>query len=317
MILIRQLPTLGLLTLVLLLSACTKQGIYDTAIGWERSSAGLEADRVDVGELDIAYLRNKEPADGETVVLIHGFGANKDNWTRLAGELTGEFNVYAIDLPGHGDSSKGLDLGYRFEDQVRHVHRILEALDIGKTHMMGNSMGGAITALYAATYPDQIRSAVLFDPAGIFKYDSELVDLVLEGDNPLIPKKEGDLKRLIDFALEEKPFVPWPIYDVMEEKAIANQGVNEVIFRAIQDTGYDSAFRNDITRIQAPVLVVWGKKDRVINYRNAEVFVEQIPNARKVLLEGVGHAPMIEVPVQSAELFREFRVALHGRNETR
>lgn len=300
------LPVIALLISTLFLSACSRHSLYETAISWERSGAGLEASSVRVSEMTIAYLSNVEPVDGETIVLVHGFGANKDNWTWLARELTNDFNVYAIDLPGHGDSSKALDLGYRFEDQVGHVSKILSALEIDEAHMMGNSMGGAITALYAATYPEQVRSAVLFDPAGIFEHDSELVDLVMDGDNPLIPAKEGDFKRLIDFALEKKPFVPWPIYDVMEEKAIANREVNEVIFTAIRDTGFEPDFRNAITRIEAPVLVVWGKEDRVINYRNAEVFVDRIPDARMVLLEGIGHAPMVEVPEESAQLFREF-----------
>lgn len=299
-------PLIALLVSTLFLSACSRHTLYENAISWERSGAGLEESSVQVGDMTIAYLSNVDPVDGETIVLIHGFGANKDNWVRLARKLTNEFNVYAIDLPGHGESSKALDLGYRFEDQVGHVSKILSALEIDEAHMMGNSMGGAITALYAATYPDQVRSAVLFDPAGIFEHDSKLVDLVMDGDNPLIPAKEGDFKRLIDFALEKKPFVPWPIYEVMEEKAIANREVNEVIFAAIRDTGFEPDFRNAITRIEAPVLVVWGKEDRVINYRNAEVFVDRIPDARMVLLEGVGHAPMVEVPEESAQLFREF-----------
>jgi pimeloyl-ACP methyl ester carboxylesterase len=52
--------------------------------------------------------------------------------------------------------------------------------------------------------------------------------------------------------------------------------------------------------------VVWGKLDRVIDYRNADVFVEAIPNARKAILEDIGHAPMVEAPEQSADLFRDF-----------
>lgn len=295
-----------LLVATLLISACSKQSIYDSAIGWERSSAGLETAEVTVGELDIAYLRSKETVEGDTLVLIHGFGANKDNWTRLAKEFKGEFNVYAIDLPGHGDSSKPLDIGYRFEDQVSYLNQILAELGVRQFHMMGNSMGGAITALYAATHPDQIQTAVLFDPAGIFEYESELVDRVMDGDNPLIPKKKGDFDKLLDFALEKRPFVPWPIFDVMEEKAIANREVNEVIFAAIRDTGFEPNFRDAITRIEAPVLVVWGKLDRVIDYRNADVFVDAIPNARKVLLDDIGHAPMVETPAESARLFREF-----------
>lgn len=300
------LPLISLLIVTLFLSACSRQSLYDNAMGWERSSAGLQRASIQVGELDIAYLSNSEPVDGETIVLVHGFGANKDSWTRLANELTDEFNVYAIDLPGHGESSKPLDLGYSFKDQVAYLSDILSALGIEQTHIMGNSMGGAITALYAATYPSQIRSAVLFNPAGIFEYDSELVALVMDGDNPLIPTQAGDFERLLDFAMEKKPFAPWPVYDIMEERAIANQDVNKVIFAAIRDSGFEPDFRQAITGIEAPVLVIWGMEDRVINYRNAEVFVQQIPNARKALLAGIGHAPMVEVPEESAQLFREF-----------
>ncbi|WP_375183060.1 alpha/beta fold hydrolase, partial [Marinobacter sp.] len=259
-----------------------------------------------VGDLDIAYLRNAEANPGDTIVMVHGFGANKDNWTRLADQLTDDFNVYAIDLPGHGDSSKPLDLGYSLDEQTEHLASILTALGIDRFHMMGNSMGGAITALFAARYPERIKTAVLFDPAGIFEHESELVDLVREGDNPLIPSKPGDLKRLMDFALEEEPFVPWPILGVLEDKAIANQDINRVIFAAIRDSGFESAFRQQITRIQDPVLVVWGKQDRIIDYRNGALFVAAIPDARLELLDGIGHAPMLEAPERSAQLFRTF-----------
>jgi pimeloyl-ACP methyl ester carboxylesterase len=302
-------PRFQLLVVVLvaaLVSACSRQGLYEAAIQLERSSAGLEATTTRVGDLDIAYLRNAEANPGDTIVMVHGFGANKDNWTRLADQLTDDFNVYAIDLPGHGDSSKPLDLGYNLDEQTEHLAGILTALGIDRFHMMGNSMGGAITALFAARYPERIKTAVLFDPAGIFEHESELVDLVREGDNPLIPSKPGDLKRLMDFALEEEPFVPWPILGVLEDKAIANQDINRVIFAAIRDSGFESAFRQQITRIHDPVLVVWGKQDRIIDYRNGALFVEAIPDARLELLDGIGHAPMLEAPERSAQLFRTF-----------
>lgn len=301
----RFLPLVVILA-TLLITACSRQSIYETAIQLERSSSGLEADRVQVGELEIAYLRNSKPTDGDTIVMVHGFGANKDNWTRLADHLTRDFNVFAIDLPGHGDSSKPLDLGYTLPEQTEHLGRILEALAIDQAHMMGNSMGGAITALFAARYPDRLQSAVLFDPAGIHEYDSELVERVENGDNPLIPAKPGDLRRLMDFALEQKPFVPWPVLDVLEQKAIANQDVNRVIFNAIRNSEHAARFRDQLALIRDPVLVVWGKEDRVINYRNGDLFVAAIADARLELMENIGHAPMIEAPEDSAELIRGF-----------
>ncbi len=303
-------PTLPLQALMLfvlvLLAGCSRQSIYDTALAWERGAADLEEARLEIDGLSISYLHNRPMPGAETLVMLHGFGANKDNWLRMARHLTDDYTVYAFDLPGHGDSSKPLDIGYSIADQVGYVHAMLDKLELGQVHMMGNSMGGAITALYAATHPERIRSAILFDPAGVFEYDSELVTLVKEGDNPLIVKQPGDFERLVDFALEKEPFVPWPIYSVMEERAIANRAVNERIFAAIRDSGYQPGFRDALEQITAPVLVVWGRQDRITDYRNGAIFVERIPDARLELLEGVGHAPMVEVPERSATLVRDF-----------
>ncbi|KEF30731.1 lipase [Marinobacter nitratireducens] len=299
--------------LAVLLGGCSRYELYQSAIDLERSSSGLQSDTVKVGSLDIAYLKNQEANTGDTIVMVHGFGANKDNWTRLANELTDDFNVIAVDLPGHGESSKPLDLDYSLTGQARRLATILNALSLDEFHMMGNSMGGAITALYSAIYPEQVKSAVLFDPAGIFEYESELVELVTNGENPLIPSQEGDLERLMAFALEEPPFVPWPILGVMEEKAIANREINQVIFAALRESNDDPAFKERISGIQAPVLLIWGKEDRVINYQNGQVFEATIPNAELILMDDIGHAPMIEAPEESARLFREFLASRASR----
>lgn len=302
-------PVRVFLMLVLLstlaLAACSRDEIYDAAIGYERRSAGLELKKLEVDELTIAYLNNEPIANAPTLVLLHGFGANKDNWLRMAAHLTDSYNVYAIDLPGHGDSSKPLDIGYSISDQVGYLNRILRELSLDNIHLAGNSMGGAIAAMYAARYPGNVQSATLFDPAGVFKFDSELVALVQQSENPLIVENEGDFERLIDFALEKKPFVPWPIYSVMEQRAIANLPVNRRIFAAIRDSGYHPDFHDALQQITAPVLIVWGREDRVTNYRNGEVFQQEIPHSTLVILDNVGHAPMVEVPGQSAELMRE------------
>lgn len=297
---------MSILVIVVLLAGCSRQDLYDAAMAHERNAAGLVEASIDVDGRTIAYLHNATPRDGDTLVLVHGFAANKENWLRMAGHLTGTYNVYAIDLPGHGKSDRDLESDYSIKAQVGYMNAILDALGLDQVHMVGNSMGGAITALYAATYPDRIITATLLDPAGIFEFDSELVSRVLDGDNPLIVSKPGDFERLVDFALEQKPFVPWPIYSVMEEEALARKAINEYIFLQIRDSGYQPAFRNTLGSITAPVLVIWGKEDRVINYRNADVFAERIPRARKALLEDVGHAPMIEVPAKTARLVKDW-----------
>lgn len=291
---------------LLLLAGCSREEFFDNAIAWERDSAGLSPHEITVGDLRIGYLSNSEANDGEVLVMVHGFATDKDNWVRMAGELTGQYQVYAIDLPGHGDSSKELDRDYQLQSQVSYLHSILRALELDQVHLIGNSMGGAITALYAARYPDAIHSATLLNPAGVFQYESEFNIQLEEGNNPLIVSQPGDMERLVELALEQQPFVPWPIYDVMEERAIAKREVNERIFHALMNSVDDESFTEALATISVPVMVIWGKQDRVINYRNIEVFEQHIPNTRAIILEEIGHAPMIEAPERSATLLRTF-----------
>ncbi|MDX1757209.1 MAG: alpha/beta fold hydrolase [Marinobacter sp.] len=300
------LPALTLVVFGLLLTGCSRHELFDAALAWERDAAGLQPQELQTDGLTIAYLSNQQANDGDTLVMLHGFGGNKDNWVRMAGRLSDEFNIYAIDLPGHGDSSKELSLGYRLQDQVRHLEAILDHLELERVHLMGNSMGGAITALYAAQYPERVESALLFNPAGVFEYESPFTAQLSEGSNPLIVREPGDLERLVDFVMEEKPFVPWPIYEVLEEQAIANRQVNEHIFQTLRESSDDTHFQQTLAQIIDPVLVIWGTKDRVIDYRNAEVFETRIPAATTVLLEDIGHVPMLEVPERSADLVRNF-----------
>ncbi|WP_417545352.1 alpha/beta fold hydrolase [Marinobacter sp.] len=68
-----------------------------------------------------------------------------------------------------------------------------------------------------------------------------------------------------------------------------------------------------IKRIEDPVLIILGKEDRILDYRNGEAFLEAIPGARLEILEGIGHAPMIEAPEESARLFFEFAKTLTSK----
>ncbi|PVY76492.1 pimeloyl-ACP methyl ester carboxylesterase [Tamilnaduibacter salinus] len=305
----KSLPLFALLATLVVLSGCSRHDLYESAIAMERSRADLEEKRVVVDGAEYAYLRSETVSDGIPLVMLHGFGANKDNWTRLANALPESTTLYALDLPGHGDSAQPRDRAYTHKAQVESLEAIFTELGLERFHLIGNSMGGAITALYTASHPNQVQSAILFAPGGITEFPSPLTEQVTDGrPNPLIVRKEGDLDKLIDFVMEQKPFIPWPVGSVMEEKAIARQDLNEQIFADIidPDAGMDQSFTEQMRQIQAPVLIIWGQQDRALNVRNADIFERLIPNARVVKLDNVGHVPMMEVPERSAELVTGF-----------
>jgi len=293
---------------IVALAGCSgvKYSLYDKAINHERGKAGLTAKTIDIDGKSIALMETAGREAKPAIVLIHGFAANKENWIRFARQLPDSFHVVAIDLPGHGESFKDLDARYDLDDQVRYLREILTTLSIQKFHLAGNSMGGAISALYAVAYPDQVESLLLFDPSGIHEYDCELNRLLKAGEkNPLIVEREEDFDVLMDFALEEKPFIPWPITSVMAEKAVKNKPINDKIFSDLRgEHQYD--FQEELKRITAPTLILWGAKDRIIAVENAQIFNQLIPGSKTVILEGIGHAPMIEAPEKSAKICLDF-----------
>ena len=280
------------------LASAYKNEMYDGAMAMEASLSHLEKKQVQISDGTISYLESAPEGKKASILLVHGFGAYKENWLRFARPLN-EYHVVIVDLPGHGESFKRPELRYDFDNQVAWVHEFAEKIGLQKFHMAGNSMGGGITALYAATYPQQVLTATLIDPAGIHDHRAVLQDYLDKGENPLVVQNTEDFKKLMDFALEQKPFVPWPITEVAAERAKALKPLHDKIFAEFNHPdGYN--FRDSISTISAPTLIMWGQEDRIINYKNADVFAGLIKGSKLDIMPGVGHAPMIEVPKKAA-----------------
>jgi len=288
-------------------AGCTsiKNGLYNMAVNHECRKADLASKRIAVNEIKFAFLESTPGSECPTLIMVHGFAASKENWIRLAGHLTDSFHVIAIDLPGHGESTKDPALSYDIDDQVGYLKTILTHLGLERFHMVGNSMGGAIISLYAASYPEQVKSLFLIDPAGIYDYESELFSRLRGGKNPLIVEERKDFYELMAFAMEKEPFIPWPVKSVMAERAVANNVINKKIFSEIRgDHDYD--FKAELQNVTAPAMILWGREDRVIHWKNASVFNRLIPASETIIIDGIGHAAMIEAPAKTAEIFKAF-----------
>jgi len=166
-------------------------------------------------------------------------------------------------------------------------------------------MGGAISALYTATYPEDIRTATLLDPGGVYDHRSPFINEVEKGNNPLIVKSPEDFDILMSYAAEKRPYIPSMFKEILVERSMKKIAINEKVFLDIRgDHDYD--FKEALKTIKDPVLVIWGKEDRVIDVKNAAAFKELIPNSQEILLDGIGHLPMIEIPEKSAKMMSDF-----------
>src|SRR6266545_5252353 len=107
----------------------------------------------------------RTPGPSPTAVYVHGLGGSATNWTDLAGQLAGHAGGIAVDLPGFGRSEPMGGFTYSLDAQTDVGARFLRGLDLGPVHLFGNSMGGAISMMYAARHPELVRSLTLISPA--------------------------------------------------------------------------------------------------------------------------------------------------------
>jgi len=278
---------------------------YDWAVRFESSKARLDLKSQMLGDAQFFYLEGPKQTGQQSIVLLHGFGASKENWVRFASHLTQRYHVVALDLAGHGENPRDMSKTYGFNNQVEFVRQMVEALGIARFYLAGNSMGGAISSLYAARYPDQVLAAVLISPAGVHDIPSTMDDLLAKGENPLIAESVQDFENLLDFVMEDKPFIPAPILKVEAEKAVRRIAINHKIFDDLR-TDIVRGLASQLKTIKAPVLIIWGQQDRAINVANIDRYAALIPNAQKLILQDIGHLAMLESPKFSALAMLDF-----------
>lgn len=279
---------------------------YEKGIQAERDRAGLVSKRLTTDDgIDWFYLESKATQDLPVVFLIHGFGADSSNWVRFANELEGNYHFIIPDLPGHGDTTRTLELDYHVRVQAQRILALADALGIDKFHVAGSSMGGAISIALAFEAPERLLSMGLVDAAGVTLVTPEFAELLAQGDNsnPLIPHTPEDMFVTMDWAMADPPWLPDFFVTQMGKLKAENSAVAEKVHAGINN---QMNFVNQLHTIQTPTLIVWGKLDRLLTVDNVPVFDREIPNSEAVIFDTLGHLPMAESPSDTAEVFAEF-----------
>ncbi len=274
--------------------------LFDAVKNLLRRRAGLSRRTVRVGDIEWPYLDGGK-ATGEPVVLVHGFGGDKDNWTLYAPYLTPHHRVICPDLPGFGESDRSVDRDYCVEAQARRLCEFLDALGIDRCHLAGNSMGGFIALRFALDFPGRLASLALLDNAGVAGANtSELQRAIERRENPLELKTMADVERLLAFVYRKPPFMPRQFKRVLLDDALANERVLEKVFWTLASEGIAGVLNARLGDVRAPTLIVWGRHDQLIDVSVVDELRRGIANSVAVIFEHVGHVPMLEAPQETA-----------------
>lgn len=314
--------SLGLVALSVLLFV----GIYflfpetllKLAVKAGRHSAGLVKKEIQVDDHKIVYL---EGGKGQTVLLLHGFGANKDSWTRFAKYLTGDYHVVIPDIPGFGESSQIQKASYDAENELKRIDRFTEVMKLERFHLAGNSMGGMLAVMYGATYPQKVSTLALLAPAGIGSPNpSEVVLLIKNGKNPLLIATTEDFDKLLNLCYVKPPSIPSQFKKVLAAEAVEQTEFNKKIWGDMKwnptketSSSIENFLVPYLLQIQAPVLIIWGDSDKILDVGGVSVLEKNLKNYQTIIMKDTGHIPMLEKPQDTASYYMSY---LKGKNKT-
>lgn len=276
------------------------------ALDYERGLAGLARKELELpGGLRYVYL---EGGMGEPLMLLHGFGANKDNFVRVAKYLTPRYRVIIPDHIGFGESAKPAQADYAPRAQAERLRALARALGMARLHLGGNSMGGHIALTYAALYPKEVAGLWLLAPAGVWSAPpSEIRKRIAEsGRNPMIVNNEEEFAELVAVVTAAPLPIPRRFLDVVAQERIRNHDLEQRIFKQLADDSVEQRVRG----LATPTLIVWGAQDRVLHPAGAGILQLLLTRSEAILMPGVGHLPMLEQPEKSTSDYLQFRAKL-------
>lgn len=241
------------------------------------------------------------PADGETIVMVHGFGGDKNNWPLYARHFTKHYRVIAPDLPGFGENVRNPDWDYGMKAQAERLNRFLDELGVGKFHIAGNSMGGFIALHYALAYPERLKSMTLIDNAGVSSRNKSELELAIdEKRNLLVAKTFEEFDSILDFVMHKRIPSPRFLMKAMYEVQKRNFDFLDKIYWGLAHEATDETVDDRLAEVAMPTLVIWGRHDRVLDVSCTEAMADAIPDNKVVIFEDVGHLPMMECPRETA-----------------
>jgi pimeloyl-ACP methyl ester carboxylesterase len=297
------------------------RGDLDLAVGFEglfRLPSGrpplLRIHDVPVGRLKISTLTMGE---GPDMLLLHGLGGAKSSFFDTAAALSRRYRVHAMDLPGFGGSSKPANAPYGAPYAARAVVGAMDALGIGRAHLVGNSMGGRVAIEVGLEWPDRVGGLALLCPAVAFvRRDWHWLVRILRPELGMLPHSLGRKRIEQQFwaLFADRDLVDPSVADIVVdefERIYRSPGARLGFLASARAIYLEPPFGRRgfyprLATLRPPALFVWSSHDRVISERFGRHVARWLPEAEQVVLQGCGHVPQVERPERTNGLLERF-----------
>jgi pimeloyl-ACP methyl ester carboxylesterase len=241
--------------------------------------------------LELPYVEQGD-ADGVPVLLLHAWLDSRRYFDQLLAALPERIHAFAFDQRGHGDATKPAD-GYGLRDFADDVGAFMDAVGLHAAVLAGASSGGYVAQRFAVDDPDRtLGLALLGSPRSLRGPRPPFADVVATLEDPV---DAAFVRELNDGMLGRE--VPESIVEVLCRQ---NLKVPARVWRDAFEGLLAAEPPLDTGPISAPTLIAWGARDALLPRADQEAMAAQIPGARLVIYDGVGHLPVIEAPERVA-----------------
>ena len=254
------------------------------------------------------HIHYIEEGDGEPLVLVHSIGQSIYTWRALFQSLSQHYRVIALDLPGHGFSSRPEEYSYTVEEQSRSIELFLDAIGIESAHFMAFSMAGAYVMDLCLRHPERAGRVILLAPGGIVPEMPTSIKLL---DSSLFGGIASVLygMRTVEHVLSECFFdqTVGVKEDVISEyyKTISDSASRRALrmsFHNFEDEAQTARLRT----ADMPVLILLGSEDKWRTSAQTELIHAAIPDAGYAMIRNAGHLLHEEKPEKVLAAIMEF-----------
>lgn len=253
-----------------------------------------------------------EKGNGKPIILIHGFLYHTVMWEKNIDALAGKFKVYAIDLWGWGYSERLKKMEYSFEFYGKQVLGFMDALNIKRASLVGQSMGGSISVYVAANYPQRVDRLILVGPA-VLPYPMTTTGKIYQ-----LPFIGEFLNAVPGDALMKNNIKNIWFYDknkvteeyakkVLQPLCIRGSYAGMMyILRNVLKAPYVEREAKVLAKINKPTLIIHGREDKAVPLNRSEILNNLWKRSKLVIFEKAGHTPHEEYPGKFNKLAVDF-----------
>lgn len=287
------------------LTGCGSLAYKEVESKWANPADGSKF--IEVDHMRVHY-RDEGDSSKPVLLLVHGISDSLHTWNHWANELKNEYRVVRIDVPGFGLTSNVTQTKFTPDFYNAFLDKLTAELRIDKVIMVGNSLGGYISWNYAIHAPKRVNALVLLDPAAypltppwIVRIASSPFRFVAETYSPrwmtaLIAKDVfADSDKVSDEIIDR--------YHTMLTLDGARERYMNV-FASINE--FSDKQPEGIEKIEAPVLLLWGEKDKWIPTKQIDLWKRDVKNVKAIIYPGAGHVLQEEAPIKSLKDARPF-----------